>query len=93
MLKIQRSARGEIVFRLTGRMDEENIGELNAILSSEGPDQRILLDLTDLTLVDRDAVVFLDHCEKDSIKLVNCPSYIREWIIRERNAGTNNDSN
>jgi len=44
------------------------------------------LDLKDLTLVDREAVKFLERCEADSVKLKNCPAYIREWIVRERDA-------
>jgi anti-anti-sigma regulatory factor len=84
MLKIQRAANGEVVFTLIGRMDGENVAELKTILSSEAKGRRIVLDLKDLTLVDRDAVGFLEHCEGDSVKLKNCPAYIREWITRER---------
>jgi anti-anti-sigma regulatory factor len=85
MLKIQRAANGEVVFSLIGRMDGENVAELKTILSSETKGRRIVLDLKDLTLVDRDAVGFLERCEADSVKLKNCPAYIREWITRERN--------
>jgi anti-anti-sigma regulatory factor len=85
MLKIQRAANGEVVFSLIGRMDGENVAELKTILSSEAKGRRIVLDLKDLTLVDRDAVGFLERCEADSVKLKNCPAYIREWITRERN--------
>jgi len=46
----------------------------------------VILDLTDVTLVDRDAVKFLERCQTDNIKLKNCPPYIREWIKREREA-------
>jgi hypothetical protein len=84
MLKIQRKANGEVVFTLSGRMDEENVAELKALFGSEVKGRRIVLDLKDLTLVDRDAVSFLKCCEADSIKLKNCPAYIREWITRER---------
>jgi anti-anti-sigma regulatory factor len=84
MLKIQRSANGEVVFTLIGRMDVENVAELKTLFESEGKGRRIVLDLKDLTLVDRDAVVFLERCESDSVKLTNCPAYIREWITRER---------
>ena len=84
MLKIQRAANGEVVFSLIGRMDGENVTELKTILSSETKGRRIVLDLKDLTLVDRDAVGFLERCEADSVKLKNCPAYIREWITRER---------
>jgi anti-anti-sigma regulatory factor len=65
-------------------MDGENVAELKTILSSETKDRQIVLDLKDLTLVDRDAVGFLERCEADSVKLKNCPAYIREWITRER---------
>ena len=88
MLKIQRAANGEVVFRLIGRMDTENVAELEEVFGLEALDVKrrsIVLDLKDLTLVDRDAVKFLGSCEADSIKLKNCPAYIREWITRERN--------
>ena len=38
------------------------------------------LDLRDVTLVDESAVKFLAGCEADSVKLQNCPAYIRAWI-------------
>jgi anti-anti-sigma regulatory factor len=88
VLKITRAANGEVVFRLSGRMDAENVAELEELFGLEAPDVKgrsIVLDLKDLTLVDRDAVRFLGSCEADSIKLKNCPAYVREWITRERN--------
>jgi anti-anti-sigma regulatory factor len=84
MLKITRAANGEVVFTLSGRMDAENVGEMKTLVGSEAKGRRIVLDLKDLTLVDREAVRFLDSCEIDSIKIRNCPAYIREWITRER---------
>jgi anti-anti-sigma regulatory factor len=86
MLKIQRTVNGEVVFTLSGRLDGQNIGELHTLFETEAEGRRIALDLRDLTLVDRDAVRFLERCEADSIKLKNCPGYIREWIARERKA-------
>jgi anti-anti-sigma regulatory factor len=84
MLKITRAANGEVVWTLSGRMDAENVIELKSLFKSEAEGRRIVLDLRDLTLVDRDAVKFLESCETDSIKIKNCPAYIREWITRER---------
>jgi anti-anti-sigma regulatory factor len=84
MLKIQRAANGDVVFTLSGRMDVENLEDLKALLGAEPKGRRMVLDLKDLTLVDRDAVSFLERCEADSVKLKNCPAYIREWITRER---------
>ena len=84
MLRITRAANGELVYKLSGRMDLENIAELETLVREEADGRRIVLDLKDLTLVDRDAVRFLGSCEADSIKLKNCPAYIREWITKER---------
>jgi len=71
MLRITRAANGEVVFRLSERIDAETNG------------RRIVLDLKDLTLVDREAVIVLAKCEGDSVHIINCPRYIREWIRRE----------
>jgi hypothetical protein len=84
MLKIQRSADEKVLFTLSGRIEAEDVVELQRIFSLETVGRRLVLDLTDITLVDRDAVKFLSHCEGNSIKLQNCPAYIREWIERER---------
>ena len=84
MLRIQRSVNGEVVFTLSGQMDEEDIGELEKLIRSEEIGLRIALDLKDLTLVGRDAVSFLERCEADNITLKNCAGYVREWITRSR---------
>ncbi len=84
MLRITRAANGEVVIKLSGQMDAENLTELETLMTSEADGRRIVLDLRDLTLVDQDAVSFLKRCEADNITLKNCPAYIREWIARER---------
>jgi anti-anti-sigma regulatory factor len=83
MLKLTRSANGEVVITLSGRMGAENLGELEKLISAEADGRHIVLDLQDLTLVDQDAVNFLRRCEADSITLKNCPAYIRRWITGE----------
>jgi hypothetical protein len=84
MLRIQRSANDEAVFTLSGRMDEEDIVQLETLIRSETSGRRIALDLKDLTLVGRDAISFLGRCEADGITLNNCAGYIRQWITRSR---------
>ncbi len=84
-LKIQRAADGDIaVFTLSGRIDGERVAQLQSLFASEaGENRRIVLDLQDVDLVDRDAVRFLARCAADGIQLEHCPAYIREWIARE----------
>ena len=85
MLKVQRSANGHVVLKLSGRIDAENIAELETLIRSEPDGCRIVLDLKHLTLAGRDAVRFLERCEADGIALKNCAGYVREWITRQRN--------
>jgi hypothetical protein len=47
------------------------------------PAGRIVLDLKDVTLVDRAAVQFLARVEMAGTELVNCPEYVRSWIAAE----------
>jgi anti-anti-sigma regulatory factor len=84
MLRIERVANGVGVFRLIGRLNLENVAELQSLFQLESQDRQIILDLKDLTLVDRDAVRILKNWEKRHIRLTNCPAYIREWIKQER---------
>ncbi|HET8924697.1 MAG TPA: hypothetical protein VFN26_17070 [Candidatus Acidoferrum sp.] len=84
MLRITRTTNGEVVFKLSGRIETENIAELEALLSGETSGQGIFLDLSDMILVDQDVVNFLRRCETDGITLKNCPAYVREWIKQEK---------
>ena len=84
MLRIQRSANGEVVFTMSGQMDAESIVELETLINSEAEGRRIVLDLRDLTLADEDAIIFFVRCEANGITLKNCPAYVREWITAKR---------
>jgi len=90
MLRITKTANGEVVFKLSGRMNAENVSELEKLLRAEVSGRRIVLDLEDLTLVDQDVVSFFRNCEADGIELKNCPAYIREWITGEPDADEEN---
>jgi anti-anti-sigma regulatory factor len=83
MLKIQRSANGDIVFTVSGRLDANNVSQLSTLLAEEVTGGAVVLDLKDVVLVDRDIVRFLREREDNGIVLRNCPRYIREWIARK----------
>jgi hypothetical protein len=84
VLKIQRSSNGQVTYMLSGQIEEEEITELEALMSSEAKGRRIVLDLKNLTLAGQDAIAFLDRCDANGITLKNCPAYIREWIRGQR---------
>ena len=48
---------------------------------------RKILDLSEVTLVDLGVIRFLISCEDEGVELVECPLYVREWILRERAEG------
>jgi len=84
MLRIQREENGHVVLRISGRLDGANLVELKKLIQSEEVGRPIVLDLRELTLVDQEAVRFLDQCDSNGIELQNCAPYIWEWIERQR---------
>ncbi len=84
-LRIQRSDEGDlVVFTLSGRIRADRIPELQGLLNAELPDHKLVLDLREVKLVDRDAVRFLAQSEAGGAKLRNCSAFVREWISQER---------
>ena len=81
---ITRKANGEVIFKVSGQLTAENVTEMETLIAAERKGRRIVLDCTDLSSVDGEAVRFLEKWEADSIKLKNCGLYIREWIRRQR---------
>ena len=84
MLRISRSANGEVVYTLSGRIEREDIAELETLIGAEAKGRRIILDLKDMTLTGEAGISFLARCEAADIALVNCDPYVREWITRQR---------
>ena len=84
MLKIRRSEHGEVVFTLSGRMDDESTAELETLIAAEMKGHQIVLDIKDLTLLGQSDIDFLARCEAAGIKLVNCARYVRDWIAKQQ---------
>jgi ABC-type transporter Mla MlaB component len=84
MWKILRGIRNEsVILTLIGRIDGESLEELKRVIRLER-DQKLVLDLKDVTVVDQSAIRFLVRCEADNVTLENSPAYIREWIAAEK---------
>jgi hypothetical protein len=85
MLRIQRSANGEVTFALSGRLDDEHITELENVISADVSGLPIILDLKAMTLSGQGGIEFLARLEAGGVTLANCPAYVREWITRQAN--------
>jgi hypothetical protein len=83
MLKIQRTANGDVVFAVSGQLEAASLCELSTLLAQEPSKRAVTLELKDLVLVDRDAVGFLRACAEKGIELRNCPHYIRIWMTSD----------
>jgi anti-anti-sigma regulatory factor len=73
-----------VVLRISGRFDGEHVDTLRQLIAQERTG--VAIDLTDVLLVDREAVRLLAATEANGIELKNCPAYIREWTARERDS-------
>ena len=86
MLRIEKDSSGWVTrLRLSGRIESEHIASVQ--LAMDGCCERKILDLSEVTLVDLEVVRFLISCEDGGIELIQCPLYVREWILRERAEG------
>jgi anti-anti-sigma regulatory factor len=86
MLRIETELDGSrIILRLIGRVRCDCIGELRQRIQNQA--SRVVLDLSEVDLVDLQSVHFLRDCEDQNIQLRNCAPYILEWIRRERVEG------
>ena len=72
---------GGVVLRLSGRIAGDALDVLRTTLEES---RVVAIDLAEIELVDRDAVIVLAADESSGIELRRCPPFIREWITRER---------
>ena len=94
MWKITKSRdKKRVVLSVSGRIKAEELLELQkAVAAEEMGNHEVDLDLENVRLVDQQVVTYLACCEAGGTRLRNCPSYIREWIDREK-VGQNDRSN
>jgi len=83
--RIETAARGIFtVFILSGRIEEPAIAELKRLFECQAHYRDIVLDLKDVSVIDREVMRFFVRCEADGVNLENCTPYIREWMEREK---------
>ncbi len=83
--RIENADRGTFtVFILSGRIETPAIAELRRLFKCQTDYQDIVLDLKDVSVIDREVMRFLLRCEAVGVRLENCTPYIREWMEREK---------
>src|SRR5437764_10680988 len=73
-----------VTILLNGVFREESLPELEqSICRAREARQRVFIDLSEVTLVDRKAVEYVAKQPVEEVKIVNCPAYLRRWITAE----------
>jgi ABC-type transporter Mla MlaB component len=72
-----------ITLMLNGKFSEDSIPDLaQSLQSAKQQHESVVLDLSEVTLVDRQAVRYFSEQASEEVKLVNCPIYLKRWIAR-----------
>jgi anti-anti-sigma regulatory factor len=74
--------------QLYGQFTGEYVPEVERTLSGQGADTRkLILDLSEVTFVDREAMKFLCGAKSRKVTVENIPAYVRRWIEQECRRG------
>jgi hypothetical protein len=83
--RIETATRGRLrIFILSGHIETQAMAELKRLFELQTDCRDIVVDLRDVSMVDREVMRFLMRCESDGVTLENCTPYIREWMKREK---------
>lgn len=90
MLKITTTRENPTSLRifLCGQLTGEYVSELQKVLSPEEiHGAKVALDMSNVTFVDREAMMFLCGA-KSRVAIENIPSYVLRWIEQEGRCGS-----
>jgi ABC-type transporter Mla MlaB component len=72
-----------VTLLLNGKFSEEALEALDeSISAARCANQQVVMDLSEVTLVDRKAVQYLVDQTSHNVRIVNCPVYLRRWIAQ-----------
>jgi ABC-type transporter Mla MlaB component len=75
---------GSITLALAGAVSEDVLPEVCRLIGcGQQSEKRIVLDLSEVTLIDRGSARFFAEQMEQGIELVDCPIYLQRWILRE----------
>ena len=72
---------GSITLGVGGNVCKDALPAISRLIALEQKRRRVLLDLSEVTLLDQEAVRFFRDRMKRGVELINCPRYIQHWIL------------
>jgi anti-anti-sigma regulatory factor len=91
MLRIESVAENahSVTYAVAGDIDSAHLPVLREIVEkARRKRRRVVLDLKEVTLVDRESLHFLAAARQAGLQLAHCPAYVRKWVEQERRAST-----
>jgi anti-anti-sigma regulatory factor len=82
MLRIEhtRNESGDTTVRATGRLSGPWVAELERSLAERDPEHVVVLDLTDVTFVDREGIEYLRMLRRLALVDLRCSAFVAEQI-------------
>jgi hypothetical protein len=78
------STTGGFKLAVCGSVGENQLPEIKRYLDAgRGLAHHVALDLSEVTLIDRTAARFFAEQMRRGVQLLDCPSYLEQWILRE----------
>jgi anti-anti-sigma regulatory factor len=86
-ITVQPNPAGNRTLALAGNVGAEAVPEIDRLIKDVRQEHgKVVLDMGEVTLMDRVAVRFFARQQKRGVALVNCPGYIAHWISQETTA-------
>lgn len=70
-----------ITLAVAGHVSLESLAEIRRLMERG---KQIVLDLSEVTLLDREAAIFFGEVVSRGVEVINCPPYITDWIPGKR---------
>ena len=72
-----------VTLGVRGNVCRESLAPLQRFIASAQRQKRVVLDLSEVTLLDHAAASFFSERLERGVDLINCPPYLRHWIFQE----------
>ena len=85
MIRIEAKSESQdaVTLLLGGKMSGSALGELRREIDHAlSQRKRVVIDLGEITLVDKQSVEFLAQQATERVEFINCPPYIQPWIAQ-----------
>ena len=83
-MTVSSSQSNSLTLAVAGKVNADSLAEIGRYIESGRRNrQQVVLDLSEVTLLDRAAARFFGETARQGVEVVNCPLYIKPWISPE----------